>query len=628
MALLSAEYDRLPLWSVVFLIVGILLGVKCPASSWIYLADFSVYSIAASLLLLYISKFVWFYVFSVILGFITVQFNGIHGELYVNKQYLHKHLKCVNIVGNIASIEDTNKANMQRIVIQNVKIAKYPFIKTISVVCHKTKINNISVNDTVFARCNLYPLKTNVIPGTFNEKQYNSLISIDAKGIALYMRLLQKFERSSISRIRHHISCIIDKKLSTNAACITKALLIGNRSSIPSIMKQSFTDSGVSHVLAISGLHMSIIVAMVFKVAVIILLYLSNIFMRLNANKYASYISIAVSYVYLMIAGFPPSAVRAFIMATMCLLSKAYGRTAISMRNVVMSAFATLILHPASLFLVGFQLSYLSVIAIVSLYECVGPKIIFKNRLLSYIVASICISVATSIAIFPIIVSTFNHHSVASIMSNMIVVPLMSVVIAPIGIMALCTHWFTDIFVRVYDVMVHILIALITKLSSMPFAKVTLKAMHNTSLIMSIVGILIFAFCITKIRLLGAVLFAASIVIYCCEQNPDIVMYGNSNIIAVNKYNTLHITSLQSCRLQTYNLLKYIGYNSAIKRIYYESNYRKNARYIYFDKQKRNIKAIYCAKSSRHPFCWSWLAKCKYINDINTQEMLALYHSV
>ncbi len=623
MDFLSEEYERLPLWSVVFLSIGIIFGTELPFSSWITIIDVSVYTIIFALLAIYIHKYISLYIASLVLGIVSIQSNGFNKDLCITKKFIDHKIK-TGLVGKIKSIEQSGRKNIMQVTLYDVCVKKYSFIKKLKMVCSAKVLNDATINDKVYVYGELIPFNTSIISGTFDEKRYNYILGIDAKCLGFYLKVLDRNTSKNLQTIRNTINGIIESKASSNTSAITKSLLTGDKKSIPKRIRSNFINAGVAHILAISGLHMSIIVMIIFTFIRIALLYISNIsiFSRINHNLYAAIVTILSSYFYLCIADFPQSAIRAFIMSSVVLVAKAFGRNAISINNIIFAGFITLVVHPASLFSISFQLSYLSVIGIISTYEIISKKIYMSSRLYTFVVYSVITSLATSIFTFPISVSTFNQHSIISIASNIIVIPLVSLFVMPLLILSIATFWFTNIFVILYEVSVNILLAITERMSGFYLSNIAMKSMHTTSFTIFILGSAIFALCITKIRLSGVLLWAASIAIYSCEKNPDIIIYGKSDLVVFARNGALYTNSTRKKSIQTDNIRRYLGISVSPRKIRMITNPINDTLYIYLDKKRKSIEGVYAVQKRRleHPLSTSRLAKipCNiYSEEIN-----------
>ena len=155
----------------------------------------------------------------------------------------------------------------------------------------------------------------------------------------------------------------------SSAAPVAAALMTGGTGGIPAHLLDAYRDSGLAHLLSISGLHMSLVAGFVFVTIRRGLVLVPAVALRYPIKKWAAGISLPLTLSYLLIAGAPIPTVRAFIMVAFVLLAVLIDRTAISQRLVALAAIAVLLLWPESLLSASFQMSFAAVVALVAFYE-------------------------------------------------------------------------------------------------------------------------------------------------------------------------------------------------------------------------------------------------------------------
>ena len=172
------------------------------------------------------------------------------------------------------------------------------------------------------------------------------------------------------SNLRLDILARIQKNASGDTAGIAAALIVGERALISSHAVDALRRSGLSHLLAISGLHMSLLAIGLFWVSVRALALASRQARRRNMSNSAITAGLLTAVCYLGIAGSGDPAQRAALMllATFA-IARLAGRPALGVGNVAAAALANLILWPESLLQVGFQMSFAATLALVAVYE-------------------------------------------------------------------------------------------------------------------------------------------------------------------------------------------------------------------------------------------------------------------
>lgn len=228
---------------------------------------------------------------------------------------------------------------------------------------------------------------------------------------------------SFFNSLRDSISKRIDKGRLEKSAPLIKALLIGDKSDLDSSVKLNFRRLGISHILAISGAHFTILLGLIT-----VLLY------SLGINKKIIYfILIPIAFFYTGLSGFSYSVCRAGIMAILTYIAFLYGRTRDSYTALFFSISVIIAFSPHAVMSIGLWLSFTANFTILILIDIFKDSFIFKKttkwylKLASFLVLPILISVCVSFATLPIISLCFGEISLFTPVANMLVVPLIEI---------------------------------------------------------------------------------------------------------------------------------------------------------------------------------------------------------
>lgn len=198
---------------------------------------------------------------------------------------------------------------------------------------------------------------------------------------------------------------------------ILSAITLGDKSRLSDNFKEKLSVSGLSHIVAISGMHIMIILE-------IFLLFL--IWLGLWRRE-ATIFSLVLLFFYILLIGAPASAIRAGIMGMFLYIGWAIGRLSQSSRSIVFAATGMVIFNPLILTRdVGFQLSFLAALGIIYFYPIFEKKFRAKG---SKIKELICLTLAAQILCFPILIFNFGRVSVFAPFSNILVVPLLPILL-------------------------------------------------------------------------------------------------------------------------------------------------------------------------------------------------------
>jgi competence protein ComEC len=249
-------------------------------------------------------------------------------------------------------------------------------------------------------------------------------------------------------RWREGIEHFLDAHTSPPGRGLLKALLIGERGEITREVREAFIAAGAVHILAISGLHLGIIVTLIFFAVKGILRLSERILLRYDIRKVAALATFPPLLAYILITGFPISTIRAGIMASCFLASILINRQRNTLNTLAFAAFIILLASPTALWDPSFQLSFSSVLGIIvltpPLYRFLFPQDPltlltprrgenFKRGIALSFIASFAAIVVTS----PIVALHFHRVSTLGLVSNAIIIPIIGLGVLPLGLLSL-----------------------------------------------------------------------------------------------------------------------------------------------------------------------------------------------
>lgn len=208
---------------------------------------------------------------------------------------------------------------------------------------------------------------------------------------------------------------------------LADALLLGRREALDPAITRRFTDSGLIHLLAISGAHVALIGAAVFLLLIALR----------RSRRTATLVTLAVLALYLAIIGAPPSAARAGIMLALVLVARLVQRPSAPAAIIAATAFALLAWDPLNLLDAGFQLSFAGALAITLLRPALlalAPRRWHRHAWFRYGLDPLATSFAAFVATAPIAAAQFGRVAPVSLLANLPAVPLTS--LALLGVSA------------------------------------------------------------------------------------------------------------------------------------------------------------------------------------------------
>ena len=242
----------------------------------------------------------------------------------------------------------------------------------------------------------------------------------------------------SIYRIRSYFEATIKSQIKgKQEQAIILALLIGIKGQLDDEIKTAYASAGAMHVLAVSGLHVSIIYFL-----------LHWLFRGIPYRDFKRYVMptlcIIVLWTYALLTGFSPSILRAVTMFSIVICSEILSRKRQIFNSLAFAAFLLLLYEPHFLFNVGFQLSFLAVVGIVFLYPKLYALWKIENWMFDYCWKITCVSLAAQMATFPLSIYYFNQFPTYFLLTNILVIPA-AFLIMILGIVLLLfgnyAHW-------------------------------------------------------------------------------------------------------------------------------------------------------------------------------------------
>jgi competence protein ComEC len=223
-----------------------------------------------------------------------------------------------------------------------------------------------------------------------------------------------------------------------NSLSILSALTLGYKKGLDPEIKRIFASAGVMHVLAVSGLHTGIV-----------FLIVSFLFGFIKKKRFGTFafvlLVITILWGFAFITGLSPSVKRSATMFSFLIIGQNLRRQTNTYNMLAASAFFLLLLNPNILFEAGFQLSYAAVFGIVFLQPRLEKILIVQTKFLQYFWVLFTVSVAAQIATFPLIVFYFNQVPLYFWISNLVIIPAVTILI-PLGLFMLAFSWIPLIF--------------------------------------------------------------------------------------------------------------------------------------------------------------------------------------
>lgn len=219
--------------------------------------------------------------------------------------------------------------------------------------------------------------------------------------------LLQRLERAGLSDAQY---------------AVVTAMALGDKSALTHELKDTYSKTGASHILALSGLHLGIIYALL------------SILVVGRRWQMISQVAIILSiWAFVFLVGMSASVVRSAVMLTVYALLAIGHRRKMSVNTLAFTAIVMLLVSPKALFDVGFQMSFMAVFSILILvplfYRPFSAEYLMTHRIVNFLWGMVAVSVAAQIGVAPLIAYYFGRFSCYFLLTNFIVIPAATLIL-------------------------------------------------------------------------------------------------------------------------------------------------------------------------------------------------------
>lgn len=302
----------------------------------------------------------------------------------------------------------------------------------------KSNIETLHSGDEIWLNSTIYP-----IPKAFNPYQFDYSKYLEKQNVfhQIYtqenqIKIVQRHKTIDyyFENLRNNLSQSFEiHHFDFKTKAIIDALILGQRLELDKETIADYSNAGVIHILAISGLHISII-------------YFFIVFLLkpLKKVKFGAEIQLlivlAILWLFALLTGLPASVTRAVTLFSFISIGNYFNQPKAIYNALAISAFSILLVKPNAIFDIGFQLSYAAVLSIV-LFQPFYKKFYFsKNKIAVYFTDTVLVSLAAQIGVLPLSLYYFNQLPLLFLLANMIIIPLSSLVLI-VGIVILSLNY-------------------------------------------------------------------------------------------------------------------------------------------------------------------------------------------
>lgn len=345
-----------------------------------------------------------------------------------------------------------------------------------------------------------------------------------------------------LARLQRSLSRHVRANLDGSPGAIAAAFASGDRGAIAEADEEAMRDAGLTHLLSISGLHVSAVIAAAYVLALRLLGLIPWLALRVRLPLAAAGAGALAGIGYTLLTGSEVPTIRSCVGAVLVLAALALGREPLSMRMVAVGAFAILLLWPEALVGPSFQMSFAAVIAIVALHGAAPIRTLFGPREepwwakgLRQLGSLLLTGVVIELALLPIGLFHFHRAGVYGALANVIAIPLTTFVSMPLIALALLFDaiGLGQPFWWLAGKSLELLLGLAHWTASWPGAVTLLPSMGRGALVLFVLGGLWLALWRGRARSWGLAPAAVGLVLLAGLRAPDVLISGDGRHVGI-----------------------------------------------------------------------------------------------
>lgn len=538
---LESESANLPLYIPIFVGLGISSWFVMGSSSWPVIIVPAILCAIISVYFRFHSRFniaIFTISLSLITGWAAIQLRSDNVSAPVLERPWVGH-----IYGRIDMIEKLPARDIIRLTLETDGRQSLPPRVRINLSANQYR-DEFTSGSIIRSKVRLLPPSGPAVPGAYDFAQRAWFEGLGATGSALgdVALIAQSKPKTNLAKTRSHIAKYVREKMDGRSGAIGATLASGDRGAITLDDAEAMRRSGMAHLLAISGLHVTAVVMMSFFIIAKILSLFPNFALRQKIPIYAASFSALIAIFYTLLTGAQVPTIRACIAACLVLAALMLGREPFTLRLVAFGALFILLLLPEVLVGPSFQLSFAAVAAIIALHETKFMQKLTHRReepwikaVGRFMISLFITGLVIEITLAPIALYHFQKTGIYGALANMIAIPLTTFIIIPAGVAAFIfdTIGLGAPFWWICSQSIEIILKLAHYVSDLPGSVKTTANISGLIYGMIILFGLSLIILKTKMRLYALIPLAIAFAFLIKTPSPDILITGDGRHLAV-----------------------------------------------------------------------------------------------
>jgi competence protein ComEC len=309
-----------------------------------------------------------------------------------------------------------------------------------------SSVTRLTYGSLLFFKQSLQTIKNSGNPGTFDYQRYclfhditHQVYLANKDFITLTQTDKNWFKQFTYDAVQKIVSILQTYIKAPREQGLIEAMLIGYKDDLDKDLVESYSHTGVVHIIAISGMHLALIYGL-------LLLLTKPLKRNKRLNIFRVLSIIGGLWLFSILAGAQPSIIRSAVMFTCIISAELFNRKTSIYNTLALSAFLLLCINPFWLWDVGFQLSYAAVLSIIIFMKPIYKMVYFKNKAIDYVWQLTAVTLSAQILTTPISIFHFHQFPNLFLFTNIVAVPLSAIVLY--GAIALCATSFIPIVAK------------------------------------------------------------------------------------------------------------------------------------------------------------------------------------
>ncbi len=408
--------------------------------------------------------------------------------------------------------------------------------------------HNLTKNSQITAVAYFFAPKENIAINSLNMRKNAFINNLESYGYIIkikdiknknqklnkFTELTKQYKTNIISKLKQNIS--------NNNFGFATALITGNKNYITDSQNANIKTAGVSHLLAISGYHVSLVGMLVFIAIRFALSLIPFLTINYNIKAFSAFVAILFAWFYVYFVGFPASAIRACLVFSVFMLAYIFNQKIFCFKTFANVALVMLLINPYYVYSIAFVLSFIAYLAILYIIQTKlfikATKLkLFKqtffNKLFSYFIGLVLISGFIQFTSFLPVAIFFKEVANYSILTNIIAIPVFSVLIMPfLFLFAVFSNFgFAVYFLKLANFGLNIVLSTSNVVANMPYST---SNVYNTNYIFILIFMVGLVFMLLRFKFALLFILIANISLF-SYKNPSIIIdFNNKNVVFVN----------------------------------------------------------------------------------------------